>query len=104
MIDHTFIIIRYTLLYVLEADKGSVVPDNQVAYKGSTVTISCVGPSRITWYKNGVQLRNPHILSESLILSNANVSNTGVYTCNDTAGQSDLYVGGTFISDYKVKK
>ena len=78
-------------------------PENQIAYVGSSVYITCHSFYKPKWSKNGTPLHKGSVVMKSLQISDVQESDSGSYICegvhndgNRTAfkSQSELYVGG----------
>ena len=81
---------------------GSVEPNLQLAFAGTTITILCNSFTPPRWSKEGEALKNVNFLKELLIIPGLTESDSGTYKCEGTINEegetftntSQLLVGG----------
>ena len=88
-------------VYLYETD-GEIYPSAQLAYNGSTVSITCYSQRGPKWTKDGIPLR---FGGHTLTLANVKEEQSGTYICKGFyenrprkkfVAHSDLYVGGSY--------
>ena len=85
------------------AKVGTVIPQYQVAYEGTTVSMDCFSKRKPTWTKDGVSMQGiDGLIVHTLFLYGVTQYDTGVYKCKGTLSKigltftafSTLFVGG----------
>jgi len=84
---------------------GTIKPDIQLAYAGSSVSILCNSLTQPFWSKDGYPVKNATFILSLIILMDVVESDSGEYICEGTLNKegnnfsevSTLLVGGEYV-------